>query len=239
MAPRDAWIEPALPVSPRLTGTPVGSVTCQVAGCPKSMPEWCGDSTLRSRPAVTAGGTAPSDRPATVQVLPPADVTVMSPQLRSSDTLASPANAPDWVGNGSPCEPLPPMPHAPNPNPGTYPTANQPPTSSPNVIETTRPPTTAAFVRWRIRPSPIPMRISGQSCQTLRTTSGSTRPVWTASGTAPATMKNAPQPSSPRLTCTGSPPGRAGWPMDMIDPPRQRSRWPIVNAARAACHTRR
>ena len=161
----------------------------------------------------------------------------MSPQLRSSETLAGAANDPDCVGNGSPCVPLLPTPQVPKP--GAKPTANQPPTSSPKVTATTTPPRKAAFVRWRIRPSPIPIRISGQSCQKFRTTSALTRPDWTASGTAPATMKKTPQPSSPRLTCTRFTSGPTAWPIDMIDPPGRRWRGSIVAVIGSVCPARR
>ena len=111
------------------------------------------------------GGVPSSDVPATVQAVPVAEVIVASPQLRSSLTVADACRVPVWVGNACPAS-LPPIPHAPNPDPGTNPTANQPPTRMPNVAATTRPPTIAARVRWRISPRPMPMRISGHSCQT-------------------------------------------------------------------------
>ena len=155
----------------------------------------------------------------------------MSPQLRSRVTLAVAASVPDWVGNGSPPAAVAADPARPEPAIPDHPTANQPPTRSPNVTATTRPPTMAALVRWRIRPRPIPIRISGHSCQTLRTTAGSRTPDWTRRGTAPATTKKTPQPSSPRLTCTSSPPAPSRVAQHHDHPGRRRPRRPIVTAS--------
>src|SRR5262249_51223977 len=55
-----------------------------------------------------------------------------------------------------------------------------------------------ARVRWSTSPRPIPIRISGHSAHARWTTSGSIRPAWTSSGTAPTTMKKTPQPRRPR-----------------------------------------
>ena len=210
MPARSSEPEPALTDRSMVTGTARGSVTCQRQGsAARSTPLRSGArTTSRLAEPMSSGAWPSSDVPATLQPDPSAATASTSPQFNSSCTEASPPKLPVWVGNASPPCP-PPNPHEVSPPTEPTPVAMSAPPIRPKVTATTRVPRIARRVRASTRPSPMPIRISGQSSQARRTTSGSSAPACTARGTAPSTMKNTPQPRSPRLTRIGNDPSRS------------------------------
>ena len=118
--------------------------------------------------------------------------------------------------------PAPPGPHTLE---GRSPMPPKPPVripaaKRPSVADTMSPPSISSEVRVKISPRPMPMRNSGQNDHHRSRTAGSRRPVWTASGTPPATTKKTPQPARSRwirtagtiprrpTACRASDPGR-------------------------------
>ena len=81
------------------------------------------------------------------------------------------------------------------------PPLSRPPTMSPNVAATTRPPTNAKRVRDSSSPMPSPIRIIGQSVQRSRTCESLRTPARTSRGIEPARIRKTPQPRAPRRTC--------------------------------------
>ena len=108
--------------------------------------------------ASTSGATSPSPLPANVHVEPSAPVTASSPQLNSMSTSAGPSNAP--VCSSYAVEPSS-SPHTP-PGKPAIPIASTAPSIRPKVPATSTLPRTSNGVRVSTRPTPMPIRTSGQ-----------------------------------------------------------------------------
>ena len=156
-----------------------------------------------ARSAVMSGPRPVSSTPSTTQDWPSVVASSTVPQATSTSTTASVSNEPVRTGNGVP---PPPGPHTPD---GRSPIPPNPPVRipaarRPSVPETIRPPSISSDVFVKMSPRPMPTRISGQNVHHRSSTAGSRMPVWTASGTPPATTKNTPQPARSRWIRTAA-----------------------------------